>query len=47
MEIDEEQFEKNLDKLGESANEEGAVVRELVQRIVPTYQYGRTDNNSN
>ncbi len=43
IEINEEQFEEDLYKLGEAANGEEAVVRELVQRIVPTYQYGQTD----
>ena len=39
IEIDEEQFEEDLYKLGEAANGEESVVRELVQKIVPTYQY--------
>ena len=42
IEIDEEQFEEDLYKLGEAANGEESVVRELVQKIVPTYQYGQT-----
>lgn len=43
IEIDEEQFEKDLYKLGEAANGEESVVRELVQKIVPTYQYWGED----
>ncbi len=39
IEIDEEQFEEDLYKLGEAANGEETVVRELVRKIVPTYQY--------
>lgn len=39
IEIDEEQFEEDLYKLGEAANGEESVVRELVRKIVPTYQY--------
>ena len=46
IEINEEQFEENLYKLGEAANGEEAVVRELVQRIVPTYRYGQADINA-
>lgn len=42
IEIDEEQFEEDLYKLGEAANGEESVVRELVQKIVPTYQYEKT-----
>ena len=43
IEINEEQFEGDLYKLGEAANGEESVVRELVQKIVPTYQYGGED----
>lgn len=43
IEIDEEQFEKDLYKLGEAANGEESVVRELVQKIVPTYQYEQVE----
>ena len=43
IEIDEKQFEEDLYKLGEAANGEEAVVRELVRKIVPTYQYGPAD----
>ena len=41
--IDEEQFEEDLYKLGEAANGEESVVRELVQKIVPTYQYEKME----
>lgn len=43
IEIDEEQFEEDLYKLGEAANGEESVVRELVQKIVPTYQYEKME----
>lgn len=43
IEIDEEQFEEDLYKLGEAANGEESVVRELVQKIVPTYQYEQVE----
>lgn len=45
IEIDEEQFEEDLYKLGEAANGEESVVRELVQKIVPTYQYGQMEKS--
>lgn len=45
IEIDEEQFEEDLYKLGEAANGEESVVRELVQKIVPTYQYEQMEKS--
>lgn len=47
IEIDEEQFEEDLYKLGEAANGEESVVRELVQKIVPTYQYEKAGEQVN
>lgn len=46
IEIDEEQFEEDLYKLGEAANGEESVVRELVQKIVPTYQYEQIEKQT-
>lgn len=46
IEIDEEQFEEDLYKLGEAANGEESVVRELVQKIVPTYQYEKMEEQA-
>lgn len=42
IELDEEEFLKELKQLGEAANQEAGQVRELVQKIVPTYHYSVT-----
>jgi len=39
IDVDEEQFEKDLRALGEAVDEETNQVRKLVEKIVPTYHY--------
>jgi len=42
IEIDEEQFVKDLEMLGEVAKAEDGDVRALVQKIVPTYHFSES-----
>ena len=44
IDIDEVQFEQDLKALGEAAVSEEKDVRELVKKIVPTYQYKEREN---
>jgi len=45
IEIDEEQFLKDLEELAEISKSEDGDVRKLVQKIVPTYQYTMQNQN--